>query len=76
MAEHNPELQYQVQDDDGKTRTLFLTHPGGNRAQRRRKRRHLSVYTKNNVLADTRSLSAHGEEIRQRRIAKRRKTGT
>lgn len=45
-ASHNPELMYQVQDEDGNVRTYFETHPLGNRKTRRYRSRHHPYFTK------------------------------
>ena len=45
-ASHDPNLYYQVQDEDGKVRTFFEIHPNGNRKQRRYWRRHNPRFTK------------------------------
>lgn len=39
-ASHDPNLYYQVQDEEGTVKTYFETHPHGNRKQRRYHRRH------------------------------------
>ena len=45
-ASHDPNLTYQVEDDNGKVRTYFEIHPGGNRKERRYRRRHNPRFTK------------------------------
>jgi len=45
-ASHDPNLYYQVQDEEGTVRTYFETHPNGNRQQRRYYRRHNPRFTK------------------------------
>jgi hypothetical protein len=46
IASHNPDLNYDVQDPDGRTKKLFLQHPDGTRKQRRYKQRHHPYFTK------------------------------
>jgi hypothetical protein len=46
VAIHDPNLVYQEQDSEGKVRTLFLTHPNGNRMLRRSRQRHHPFFTK------------------------------
>jgi hypothetical protein len=45
-ASHDPNLHYQVQDEEGTVKTYFETHPHGNRKQRRYHRRHNPRFTK------------------------------
>ncbi len=45
-ARHNPELYYDVQDEDGAVRREFLTHSRGNRRTRRLRQRHHPYFTK------------------------------
>lgn len=45
-ASHDPSLYYDVLDEDGTLKRYFETHPGGNRKQRRYRRRHSPQFTK------------------------------
>lgn len=45
-ASHDPNLYYQVQDEDGAVKTYFEIHPNGNRKMRRYYRRHNPRFTK------------------------------
>jgi hypothetical protein len=40
------DLSYEVQDEDGRVRTLFMTHPLGPRRLRRYRQRHHPRFTK------------------------------
>jgi hypothetical protein len=45
-ASHDPNLMYQVQDEDGTVKTYFEIHPYGSRKERRYHRRHNPRFTK------------------------------